>query len=119
MCGKAPISWCSKKQGVVALSSCEAEYVIALFEACQASWLSILLEEIGLCKTGAMNMLMENKSAMDLAKNHVAHGRSKHIETRYHFLRDQVNNEKMKLVHCKTVMQVADVLTKPRKKGQF
>lgn len=50
MYGKKSISWCSKKQSIVSLSSYEAEYVVASLTACQALWLSMLLEEIGLCR---------------------------------------------------------------------
>ena len=88
--GGAPISWCSKKQDVVALSTCEAEYIAACSAACQACWLSSLLEELGVVTTDAVKLLVDSKSAIDLAKNPVSHGRSKHIETKFHFLRDQV-----------------------------
>lgn len=73
MYGNAPIAWCSKKQSIVALSSCEAEYVVTSLTACQASWLSMLLEEIGLCRASTMKLLIHNKSAIDLAKNLVAY----------------------------------------------
>lgn len=88
--GGAPISWCSKKQDVVALSICEAEYIAACSAACQACWLSSLLEELGVVTTDAVKLLVDSKSTIDLAKNSVSHGRSKHIETKFHFLRDQV-----------------------------
>jgi len=54
-----------------------------------------------------------------LAKHPVAHGRSKHIETKFHFLRDQVNNGKLEVKHCKTDGQIADLLTKPLKLRSF
>lgn len=63
--------------------------------------------------------MVDNKSAIDLAKNPVSHGRSKHIETKYHFLRDQVSKEKIKLQHCGTDLQIADVFTKPLKADRF
>lgn len=55
---------------------------------------------------------MDNKSAINLAKNPVSHGRSRHIETRFHFLREQVNNEKLKLRFCSSEEQAANILTK-------
>lgn len=64
-------------------------------------------------------MLVDNKSAIDLAKHLVAHGRSKHIETRFHFLRDQVTRGKLELVHCPIEDQLADLFTKPLRPERF
>jgi len=66
-----------------------------------------------------MELRVDSKSAIDLAKHLVAHGRSKHIETHFHFLRDQVNKGKLEVEHCKTEEQVADLLTKPLKTNNF
>ncbi|RDX77426.1 Copia protein, partial [Mucuna pruriens] len=85
----APISWCSKKQSVVALSSCEAEYIGSVEAACQSLWLEALLEEMKLQYERPVHMYVDNKSVISLSKNPVSHGKSKHIETKYHFLRDQ------------------------------
>ncbi|PNX87495.1 hypothetical protein L195_g043584, partial [Trifolium pratense] len=91
----SPISWSSKKQNIVALFSCEADYV------------------------KPMRLNVDNKSAISLAKNPIAHGRSKHIETKYHFLRDQVNKEKLTVVHRRTNVQVEDILTKSLRADRF
>jgi len=93
----APLSWSSKKQEVVALSSCEAEYIAAGFAASQAFWLMFLLEEIKLGVSGIVQLFVDNKSAITLSENLVAHGRYKHIEAKYHFLRDQVNKGRIDL----------------------
>lgn len=90
----APISWCSKKQPVVALSSCEAEYIAASYAACQALWLDSLIKEVQVEVMRPIQLHVDNKSAINLAKNPISHGRSKHIETKFHFLRDQVNSKK-------------------------
>ncbi|GAU44417.1 hypothetical protein TSUD_100640 [Trifolium subterraneum] len=119
MLGNSPISWCLKKQGIVALSSCEAEYVAASFAACQANWIEMLLSELKAVEVTMMKLLVDNKSAIDLANNPVSHGRSKHIERRFHFLRDQVNKEKLELEYCNTEIQLADILTKPMAKARF
>nr|KYP32045.1 Retrovirus-related Pol polyprotein from transposon TNT 1-94 [Cajanus cajan] len=119
MLGDAPISWCSRKQSVVALSSCEAEYIAASMGACQALWLETLLEELKTETEEGMLLMVDNKSAINLAKNPVAHGRSKHIETRFHFLRDQISKRKLKLEFCRSESQIADILTKPLKKESF
>ena len=116
---EAPISWWSKKQSVVALSTCEAEYIVGSSAACQAVWLNSVMEEMGIELEKPIKLLVDNKSTIDMAINPVSHGRSKHIETRFHYIRDQVNNGKLKLIHCPTQLQIADILTKPLKKERF
>ena len=115
----APVSWCSKKQSVIALSSCEAEYVAGSLAACQANWLQSLLSEMNIIADITVVLKIDNKSAINLAKNPVSHGKSKHIETRFHFLRDQVTKGKLKLEYCSTDNQQADILTKAVKRDQF
>lgn len=68
---------------------------------------------------GPISLMVDNKSAISLAKNPVAHGRSKHIETKFHFLRDQVSKGKIELHHFRTEDQLADPLTKPLKIDRF
>ena len=91
--GRSPITWCSQKQDTVALSSCEAEFMAATEAARQAIWLQDLLGEI----TGAVYnktvIRIDNRSAIALSKNPVFHGRSKHIHSRYHFIRECVLKE--------------------------
>lgn len=82
-------------------------------------WLQALLEQMHLGVEGPMILAVDNILAINLAKNLVAHGRSKHIETRFHYLRDQVNKGKIELVYCKTKEQVVDLLTKPLKIDRF
>ncbi|WJX50083.1 hypothetical protein P8452_36436 [Trifolium repens] len=115
----APVSWCSKKQSVIALSSCEAEYVAGSLASCQANWLQSLLSEMGIIEDITVVLNLDNKSAINLAKNPISHGKSKHIETRFHFLRDQVSKGKLKLEFCSSEDQQADILTKVVKRDQF
>ncbi|KAK2392639.1 putative mitochondrial protein [Trifolium repens] len=115
----APVSWCSKKQSVIALSSCEAEYVARSLASCQANWLQSLLSEMGIIEDITVVLNLDNKSAINLAKNPISHGKSKHIETRFHFLRDQVSKGKLKLEFCSSEDQQADILTKVVKRDQF
>nr|KYP66838.1 Retrovirus-related Pol polyprotein from transposon TNT 1-94 [Cajanus cajan] len=115
----SPISWSSKKQTVVVLSTCEAEYIAACSAACQALWLSSLLSELKVSVDSGVELLVDSKSAIDLAKNPVSHGRSKHIDTKYHFLRDQVSKGRIKLKHCRTEVQLADIMTKSLKIERF
>lgn len=78
---EAQILWCSKKQNVVALSSCEVEYIATCNAACQTIWLQKLPKEIGVRDGGAVELLVDNKLAIYLAKNPIAHAGSKHIDT--------------------------------------
>ncbi|XP_070015772.1 secreted RxLR effector protein 161-like [Nicotiana sylvestris] len=82
------ISWSSKKQSIVTLSTCEAEYIAATSCTCHAIWLRRLLKELNLPQMEATEICIDNKSAQALAKNPVYHDRSKHIDTRYHFIRE-------------------------------
>lgn len=118
MCGAAHISWSSKKEFVVVLSSCGAEYIAASMSACQAVWIDTLIQELKMKEAGPIELFVDNKSAINLAKHPVAHGRCKHIE-KFHFLREQVNKEKLKLSYCKTEFQAADVFTKTFKGERF
>jgi hypothetical protein len=83
-----PITWQASKQKVVALSSCEAEYVVAAAVACQAVWLVCLLADMVRTKCGVPELKVDNQSAITLCKNHVFHHRSKHINIRYHFIQE-------------------------------
>ena len=84
--GDCAISWLSKKQTIVMLSTCESEYVAASSSTCHALWLRKLLKELHLPQKGATEICIDNKSAQALAKNPIFHDRSKHIDTRYHFI---------------------------------
>ncbi|PNY18017.1 copia-type polyprotein [Trifolium pratense] len=115
----ASISWCSRKQPVVALSSCEAEYIAGSYAACQALWIESVLKELKVDVERPIKLQIDNKSAINLAKNPVLHGRSKHIETRFHFLREQVNQGSLEVIHCATGSQIADAMTKSLKTDRF
>ncbi|KAL4367961.1 hypothetical protein GQ457_05G011320 [Hibiscus cannabinus] len=111
--GSAAFSWSSKKQQTVALSTCEAEYIAAAACTCQAIWLKNILDELNFAQEGPTTIYVDNKSTISLAKNPVSHSRSKHIVTKYHFIREQVKNKNVELVYCKTEDQLADIFTKP------
>jgi len=101
------------------LSSCEAEYIASAETTCQCLWLSALIKELKLECREPIQLLVDNKSAISLSKNHVCHGRSKHIETKFHFLRDQVCQGRLELVYCPTEDQVVDVFTKALRQSRF
>ena len=89
--GSAPISWLSLKQKVVALSTCEAEYVATATAVCQAVWLHRLLNELTGVEAHPPALMVDNQPTIALAKNPVFHDRSKHIDVKFHFLRDCID----------------------------
>lgn len=117
--GSGSISWALKKQPVVALSTTEAEYIAAAFCACQCVWIRRILEKIGAEEKSATVIHCDNNSTIQLSKHPVLHGKSKHIEVRFHYLRELVSGEIVKLEYCATENQVADIFTKPLKLEQF
>ncbi|KAG6479847.1 hypothetical protein ZIOFF_063322 [Zingiber officinale] len=106
------VSWNSQKQKTVALSSCEAEFMAATIAACHALWLRSLTSELTGEKPKPVTLFVDNKSAIALMKNPVFHGRSKHINTRFHFIRECVENGQIVVEFINTGEQRADVLTK-------
>lgn len=109
---RCPITWCTQKQDTVALSSCEAEFMAATEASKQAIWLQELLGEVTENSCEKVTLLIDNKSAISLAKNPVFHGRSKHINKKYHFIRECVENEQIEVEHVPESEQRADILTK-------
>lgn len=117
--GKNPLTWASQKQKVVAMSSCEAEYVAAASAACQGIWLARLLGELLDCEPEKWTLKIDNQSAIALGKNPVFHERSKHIDICYHFVRDCVEEGKVAVEHVRSEEQHADILIKPLPKSLF
>lgn len=110
--GSGAISWSSKKQDIVALSSSEDEYVAVTAAACQAIWLRRLLGDFGQVQEDATGIFCDNKASIAMTKNPTFHSRTKHIDIRFHFIRNLVASEKIILNYCNTNKQVADILTK-------
>ncbi|KAE8673808.1 hypothetical protein F3Y22_tig00111772pilonHSYRG00252 [Hibiscus syriacus] len=117
--GDTTFTWMSKKQPIVTLSTCEAEYVAATSCVCHAIWLRNLLNEIGLIQEEPTKVCVDNKSAIALAKNPVFHDRSKHIDIRYHYIRECVARNDVEVEYVKSQDQVADIFTKPLKSEDF
>ncbi|OIT02422.1 retrovirus-related pol polyprotein from transposon tnt 1-94 [Nicotiana attenuata] len=117
--GDSVISWSSKKQSIVTLSTCEAEYITATSCTCHAIWLRGLLKELNLPQIEATEICIDNKSAQALAKNPVYHDRSKHIDSRYHFIRECIAKKEVELKYMKSHDQAADIFTKLLKFDDF
>ena len=105
--------WASKKQPIVSLSSTEEEYVAATTTTCQAVWLKRLLLDFGYTEKDPTTIFCDNVSAMSLSKNNMFHQKSKHIDTRFHFLRELVKNGDITLKFCSSKEELTDVFTKP------
>ena len=119
MMNSTAVSWSSKKQPVVTLSTTEAEFIAATSSACQVIWLRRILKCLNYTQSGPTVVYCDNISAIKLSKNLVMHGRSKHIDIRFHFLRDLVKDEVIELTYCSTRDQIADITTKPLKIEAF
>ena len=110
--GSGAVSWSSKKQPTVALSSTEAEYRGAALAACEIDWLCTLLHSLDIVVDYVVVLYCDNMSSIKLSSNPVFHARAKHIEVHYHFIREKVIAGEIDLQHVSTTMQVADIFTK-------
>eukprot|EP00253_Pinus_taeda_P020153 PITA_20153 len=116
--GSAVVSWFSRKQQSVALSSAEAEYMAASLASCEAIWLRKMLFGLFGQPLRPSVIYCDNQSCIKLTDNPVFHDRSKHIGIRYHFIRDYVQKGAVKLKYISTDEQVADILTKALPRGK-
>nr|GEY25157.1 ribonuclease H-like domain, reverse transcriptase, RNA-dependent DNA polymerase [Tanacetum cinerariifolium] len=110
--GDSPISWSTQKQATVALSSCESEFIAATAAATQALWLKRLLSRLTHTEEEKITIMVDNKSAIALMKNPVFHERNKHIDTKYHFIRECVERDDIQVEFVSEEHQKADILTK-------
>jgi hypothetical protein len=110
--GSGAVSWSSKKQPTVALSSTEAKYKGATITTCEVVWLHKLLLDLGQLVDVLVVIYCDNISSILLANNPVYHARTKHIEMHYHFIRKKVLAKEIDLIHVSTKNQVADIFTK-------
>ncbi|KAL3578414.1 hypothetical protein D5086_019918 [Populus alba] len=113
------VSWASKKQPIVTLSTTEAEFVVAAACACQAVWMRRILEKLNHEQRGCTILMCDNSSTIKLSRNPIMHGRNKHIDVRFHFLRELTRDKIIELMHCGSHDQVANLLTKPVKLQTF
>ncbi|CAI7823630.1 unnamed protein product, partial [Closterium sp. NIES-54] len=109
--GGGAVSWRSKKQNEVGLSSCETEYMALYHGVKEVVWLRRLLKEIGVCQKEPTVILCDNESAVKLAKNACLHGLTKHIRPKWHWVR-RILDKEVQLEIVKTHQQAADILTK-------
>ncbi|KAE8733549.1 hypothetical protein F3Y22_tig00001120pilonHSYRG00173 [Hibiscus syriacus] len=117
--GSGTISWCSKRQPTVSLSTTEAEYRAAAMAAQESTWLIQLMNNLHQPVDYAIPLYCDNQSAIRLAENPVFHARTKHVEVHYHFVREKVLQEEIEMRQIKTDEQIADLFTKSLSVGKF
>ena len=111
--GNSTVSWGSKQQRSVSLSSTESEFIAASMGLTELIWMESLMKQLDLNVKKPIKMMMDNQGALVIAKNAVQHHRTKHIDTRYHFIREKVEEGFVQLKYCATSEMLADGLTKP------
>ncbi|KAF7334034.1 hypothetical protein MVEN_02308800 [Mycena venus] len=112
------VTWSSKKQPTVALSTMEAEYIALSHAVRENLWLRQLFSELDCSATSPTPVFVDNRRTIDFTFNAGFHARSKHINIRHHFIRDAVASNKVSLHHCTSEENVADIFTKPLARPQ-
>jgi hypothetical protein len=116
--GRSLVSWSSKKQTSVGLSTAEADYVAARQCCVQLIWMRQTLRDFGY-NLSKVPLLCDNESAIRLVDNLVEHSHTKHIDIRHHFLRDHQQKGDIDVYHISTENQLADIFTKPLDEKRF
>ena len=108
----APISWSSKRQDLVTLSTAEAEYVALTHAGKEAIWLSDVLSQTLKLNLRPITLYGDNNSSIAIAKDDVYHARTKHIDIYYHWIREKIADNTIHLQHVASENNLADILTK-------
>ena len=114
-----PVSWRSKKQATVSISTAEAEYVALSSAAQECVWMRRLNLELENSQDGPTTIMEDNQSCIAMAKNPQYHGKAKYIDIKHHFVRELVGDESIKLEYCPSKEMIADFLTKGLLREQF
>ena len=118
MVSGAPISWFSGKQRTVSLSTANSDYIALSEAATEGLFLKHIFSEIG-AEIGTVLIMQDNQATIAMARNPVHHKRSKHIDIKYHFVRNEVARKNIKLQYCDSKSMIADILTKPLPRDCF
>ena len=119
MINDAPVIFKSRTQHNVSLSTAEAEYVALSLCVQEVLWLKSLLGEMGVASSSQCRVFEDNQGAIAIAKNEGYQSRAKHIDIRYHFIREHVKAKTIDLKYIESKNQLADFLTKPIATKQF
>jgi hypothetical protein len=111
--GQSPISWSSKQQAIVALSSCEAEYIAVTHCARDVLWFRNMFAELGYPQESATTIFCDNQGTVACTHDPHAHSKMKHISIREHFIRDCITRGLINVVHINGKDNDADIFTKP------
>ncbi|WJZ98115.1 hypothetical protein VitviT2T_016667 [Vitis vinifera] len=111
--GPSLISWRSKRQKTVSLSSAEAAYRAIIGACCELTWLRYLLKDLGVLHQEPALLYCDNKAALHIAANPIFHERTRHIEMDCHYIRDKIQDGSIITRHVSSAHQLADILTKP------
>jgi hypothetical protein len=114
-----PVSWQSRRQTTVALSTAEAEYMALCDGTKEALFMRQVLSDIGFAPTAPTTLHEDNKAAIFMAGNPIQHQRSKHIHVRFHFTREALERGDIAIEYIKTSTQLADYLTKALPKDAY
>lgn len=117
--GSGPVAWSSKKQSTVAISSSEAEYVAAAYACQELLWLRQLLSDMGLQSTTATTLYEDNQGCIGMIGSDKPSPRTKHIDIKYHMLRDLREQGIIDVKYCPTEAMWADMITKPLPKEKL
>ena len=117
--GGGVMSWSSKKQQVISLSSTEAEYVSSTHAAKEALWLRTFVSELRSDSPCLVTLNCDNQEAIALSKDNKFHARTKHIDLRYHFIRECVAGGRLTIDYVPTDENVSDIFTKPLPRAKF
>ncbi|KAK6115540.1 hypothetical protein DH2020_007809 [Rehmannia glutinosa] len=117
--GDSLISWKAKKQPTISRSSTETEYRVVASISCEVQWFVYLLHDMKIQHPQPATIYTDNTSAIPITQNPVLHSRTKHIDVRYHFIRDHVEKKDITLEYISTDKQLANIFTKPLCESRF
>jgi KUP system potassium uptake protein len=120
MMGGGAISWSSKRQPTITLSTTKAKYMANTQATKEAIWMTKFMKELGYMKEKkAMVIQCDNQDAISLTKNPMQHARTKHIDVQHHFVQERVENDEITFEYCSTEDMVIDVIIKALPKERY
>ena len=119
MLNGGPVAWGSRKQGSTAASTTEAEYIAAHLASEEIVWMRQLMADLGYPQSAPTLLKSDNQAAIRLVRNPEFHKRTKHVDIKYHVIRDHFTHQRLQVAYVPTADNVADLLTKPLPRDRF